>query len=425
MTVAPPTEPEVDGDQPLDEPEPARVELPRSGGGERRRRREDRRQRRRRTLTMAGTVVAAVAIVAGVLTYGWNTLRELDRNAGPATPAGLDPGTAGGPLARTLLVHEGGSGDLVSVTVLATGQDEGDVLFLPPGAMVEVPSFGLDALRDAYDLGGVPLLESSVENLLGAELDEVVVVDAADLEGVVGSVGSVVVDVPASVERVRTSGRVEVLFAEGPVEVEPGEVGALLAEPGLGTDVERLVRHQRFWQSLLLAASVQGSEDAGQLTEDGARLWRSVRSLASGEVDYHVLPVEALGTSEFADGELYRVRFDGLADLLARIAPDVPAGRGVERIEVQVLNGTGEPGVSQRVQPTLVPAGASVVLTGNAANFDYATTQVVYYDEGDLDAARTVQEALGVGEVVRSLSELGVVDVTVVVGADFDQAGES
>jgi hypothetical protein len=71
------------------------------------------------------------------------------------------------------------------------------------------------------------------------------------------------------------------------------------------------------------------------------------------------------------------------------------------------------------VQPLLVDIGAQVTLSGNADRFDYATTQVVYYDDDDLDAARAVAEAIGVGEVVKSLNELAVVDVTVVVGADF------
>jgi hypothetical protein len=60
-----------------------------------------------------------------------------------------------------------------------------------------------------------------------------------------------------------------------------------------------------------------------------------------------------------------------------------------------------------------------VTLSGNADRFDYATTQIVYYDDGHLDDAKAIQKALGVGELVKSLTGLDVVDVTVVVGADF------
>lgn len=417
MTVAPPTDHEVADEQRIEAPGTDHLPLPRVGKGERRTRREVRQRQRRRTLTMCSAVLVAVTVVAAVLAYGWSTLRDLDRNAGSVD---ADDGlvASGGPRSRTLLIHEGRSGDLVSLTVLAAGEAGGDVVFLPPGSMVEVPSFGLDALRDAYQLGGASLLEGSVENLFGAAFDEVAVIDDDDLGALVAAAGSLIVDVPAPVERVSGSGRVEVLFPEGPVEVSPAEVDRLLAEPGQGTDLDRMVRHQRFWQSWLAAAAAYGFEADGALA-------RTVRALAEGAVDYHVLPVEALGTSDESEGELYRVRFDRMADLVARVAPDAPSGQGVERIEVQVLNGTGAPGVSRRVQPALVPAGASVVLAGNADNFDYATTQIVYYAEEDLAAAQAVREALGLGEVVRSLSGLDVVDVTVVVGTDFDEGGNS
>jgi hypothetical protein len=49
-------------------------------------------------------------------------------------------------------------------------------------------------------------------------------------------------------------------------------------------------------------------------------------------------------------------------------------------------------------------------------------SQVVHYRDEDLDDARSVQRALGVGEVVRSLVPLDVVDITVVVGADLAAA---
>jgi hypothetical protein len=95
------------------------------------------------------------------------------------------------------------------------------------------------------------------------------------------------------------------------------------------------------------------------------------------------------------------------------------AGRGAERIRVQVLNGTGTPGLAQQVQPVLAPVGAVVALSGNADRFDYETSQIVFYRDDDLDAARAVRRALGVGEVVRSLVVLDVVDLTVVIGGDF------
>jgi hypothetical protein len=86
---------------------------------------------------------------------------------------------------------------------------------------------------------------------------------------------------------------------------------------------------------------------------------------------------------------------------------------------VQVLNGTGEPGLARDVTVALVPAGAEVVVVDNADRFDYSVTQVVYYDRDEQARAQAVRDALGTGEIVLSRNRLDVVDVTVVVGRDF------
>ena len=60
-----------------------------------------------------------------------------------------------------------------------------------------------------------------------------------------------------------------------------------------------------------------------------------------------------------------------------------------------------------------------VTLTGNAASFDFAQTQIVFYDRNEQPVAERVQKLLGVGRLVLSRVPIDVVDVTVVVGKDF------
>jgi hypothetical protein len=48
---------------------------------------------------------------------------------------------------------------------------------------------------------------------------------------------------------------------------------------------------------------------------------------------------------------------------------------------------------------------------------------VVFYDRKDQAMAERVRDALGVGRVVLSRVPLGIVDVTVVVGRDFEPPG--
>ena len=415
---------------------PDRAELPETASGDRRERR-NRRRTKRRHARRVGAVVLVLALAGGAVAYfvvreppasGTSELlpvaiEEPKVDVGTSSPTtSVPPPTpaAEGESPRALLVQQAADGSVSGLAVLAVDASGrgGHVVFLPAGSLVEVPSFGIDSLRDAFTLGGFPLVQSSVENLLGVSFDAVSLVGSKQLAGALAPVGVLTVDVPAPVEAVSPEGRVSVLWPAGRVAVSPDEAAPLLEAPGQGSDLDRLVRHQRFWEAWLAAVTRVG--DGGLPPESAmGELGELIGALAAGNVTYEVLPVESVATGTAEDGDLWSVRTDELAALIRRVAPE--ASPPEARIRVQVLNGTGEPGVAQIVQPLLVPAGASVSLTGNADRFDYPTTQVVFYDDADRASAEAIRAALGVGEVVKSLTPLSVVDVTVVVGADLLQ----
>src|SRR5207237_9417907 len=113
---------------------------------------------------------------------------------------------------------------------------------------------------------------------------------------------------------------------------------------------------------------------------------------------------------------VYRVRQGDLDQFMGQLLPGVSPSR----IRVQVLNGTGAIGASPRVAERLVPVGGRVVLSGNADSFAYAQTQIVFYDRSHQQAAERLRQSLGTGRLVLSRQPLDVVDVTVVVGKDFN-----
>lgn len=396
--------------------------MPDVGTGERRARRTQRRHLgRRRAIGYAAIVGGLVAALVGLVAFGYDNLRSVGDEPAPLEATGTsvvadEPGAPAPP--RALLVQEGAEGAVVSVTVLVVGPTGagGNLVFAPVGSMVEIPSFGLNPLREAFALGGLPLLQQSAENLLGIVFDQVALVTAADLEALVEPAGTLAVELTSAVEVVTDAGRVQTVFPAGTVDIAPAVAASLLEVRGSGSDLDRLVRHQAFWQAWL--AAIEGDPAAVPPAEGAGGIGAVVAALAAGEVGYDLLPVEVLATGTGPDDDLYAVQGDELEALVAEVAPGSSAG-AADRIRVQVLNGTGVPGLAQEVQPSLAPAGAVVSLTGNADRFDYEVTQVVFYRDEDLDDARAVQRALGVGEVVRSLVSLDVVDVTVVIGADF------
>jgi hypothetical protein len=92
------------------------------------------------------------------------------------------------------------------------------------------------------------------------------------------------------------------------------------------------------------------------------------------------------------------------------------------RPRVELLNGVGGVGITQRVAGIVVPAGGEVTLTGNVPGFGVNRTRVVYYRPEARAAAARLAKALRVGEVVPAADAIDVVDVTIIVGRDFERS---
>jgi hypothetical protein len=372
------------------------VPLPETGDGSRRRRRRGRqRSGARRALTRIAALVLLVAVVGAV---GWVVVDALgdDGGDGGSSPSTV-PSDSDGPeiAAPSLVVLRDETTTVYGVTVFVPATST--IVHIAPGTLLEVPTLGLVPLRDATD----ELLAQALENVLGVHFGGMEVLSPEELVAAVRDAGTLTVQVDDPVEDLTDTGRVTVVVPSGTQALDPEVVPTFLEVVGDGTSLQRLVRHQEFWSSYL---------------ETGSDAIAAVASLGRGDVLQRVLPVEAVAGIE-GDDELYRIVESDLTELIERVFPDA-AAQG-PRVRVQILNGVGLPGIAERVQPLLVDAGGRMTLSGNADRFDYQVTQVVYYDDEDLAAARAIQEALGVGEVVKSLTGLDVVDVTVVIGADF------
>jgi hypothetical protein len=392
------------GGRALDDITAVPLPVTRRTGRAHRRRQRKRRQRRRMTLRGSGVLLVVMAVVL------------VARMGGPARDDAADgaggPGAPAGPPAL-LLVQRDDANRAVSLFLLAPapGGKGGTLLLLPPGTMAEAASLGLQPLSTVLELGGAGALSTTVQNLMGAPLADVHVIDGNGFAQLVAPAAPLTVDIPERVERVGEDKSVQVVFEPGDTRIDVAEVPTVLTEKGRATDLSRLARHQSFWDAWLAAVKA----DDAKLPAEPPALRTAVAALAAGEVRTRVLPVTSLSTG--GEIELYQVQRAELARLAAGMFPGAPKAGG-ERPRIQVLNGTGEPGLGRRVVEKL-GAPFDVRLTGNASRFDYAETHVVFYDRKQQPAAERVRDALGVGKLVLSRNPLDVVDVTIIVGKDF------
>jgi len=90
-----------------------------------------------------------------------------------------------------------------------------------------------------------------------------------------------------------------------------------------------------------------------------------------------------------------------------------------DRIRVEVLNGGGVAGVAGRARDLLREAGFDVVYFGNASSFGTEVSLIL--DRGQDEAvAAAVGAALGISGVVQEQDASRLVDVTVLLGTDWD-----
>ncbi len=92
-------------------------------------------------------------------------------------------------------------------------------------------------------------------------------------------------------------------------------------------------------------------------------------------------------------------------------------------IQVEVLNGCGEQGIGQRAMRFLRERGFDVVNIDNADHFEYRETVVLDRrgTDGPSEAARAVGNALGTQYVLLQRNDDRLVDVSVVIGKDYDE----
>jgi polyisoprenyl-teichoic acid--peptidoglycan teichoic acid transferase len=313
-------------------------------------------------------------------------------------------------------------------------REKGALVYVPAHTAAEIPGRGLHGVGDALATGGVPLLLSSTENLMGIDIDRYVELSDSDARVLFNAIGPLTVDVPDEVRVPVGRNQARLLFTRGLQRLAPHFLVRLLYIVGLeGDDAELGVRHLAFWDALFetfvedpegLGRAVRGAGEAlgesdGEPSQH-AELFTALAALDDEDRALATLPVQQITPP--GGEELYQSDADEIATFVAQIVG--PESVAADEIEVQILNGNGVPGIGQEVAERLITHGFRVLLTSNAQRLDYKKTLIVTYDsspQGQAMAERA-RDLLGVGEVQVSAQRQDIVDLTIVVGRDFLRA---
>jgi hypothetical protein len=373
------------------------------------RRRERRRDRTAQAAVLGLAVLAAfVAGIAGNPRPG----RAEARSSSPdvAAPAS----TPAAPPHSMLFGHVGRDRrlDLLVAFGWERGARRGTALLVPPALVAEVPALGAQALADVPTLAAAKDVEVVVENELGVDFDRALFVDDAKLAASLAPAGPLAVDFPR---------RARIEDAEG---VAAFHAGRRTVAPEYARRFLVARTGDQLAQLDVVGAVLEGwlaaiaDPTAAAATRQADRRLAPLTRAREAQLRVRTLPVEQTST---AGGERFRLRVAAARDVVERAFQWAVVGPGT-RPRVEVLNGAGGPRAILAAAARIVPAGGHVVLTGNVPGFAVPATRVVYYRPVSAVAARRVAKALGAAKVVAATDANDVVDLTVIVGEDFQQS---
>jgi len=313
-----------------------------------------------------------------------------------------------------LLVLGGGVGDAGFALFVQPPLGDPELIMIPQTLLMQVPGFGEFSIAEALQFGGPDLAGLALSNEMGIRIDDLAPLPAGGLSAM-GE--GIVIDVPVElfVEEDDGSRR---LIAAGPQRLSADLVEVLLVEMGTGDQFDWLRRQEAVWVGVLEAVAadpgvalrlVAGSADP----EAAAALLVSV----AGQALIGAPPVDRVAMGASLDALVLATDRIGeyITDRLAHLV--LSEGR---RPRVEIMNGNGMAGSGIAVADVLVAEGFYVFRSGNADRFDYETSQIIAQGEDAVEAALAAGEALGVTEILlESRAPSGVVDVSIIVGADL------
>ncbi|HVL89591.1 MAG TPA: LCP family protein [Actinomycetota bacterium] len=391
-----------------------------------------RRNRRRRRRSRAVALLMVMVLAAGA---AWAVATWLDRGRGGS---GVLAGDKDGQTAILFMIRQADDptrrSDMLVVFALDAAGTNPITLFMPTNALTEIPGHGLDLAGRGFQFGGMRLQSLVVDNVLGIVLDR----DAAMTDAVLGKLVDAAGGLDITVEDTLIEPGGGVAFSPGLQKMNGEAVRGYLRYQGDGeTELSRIARAQHVWEAMFaawgrlgvgaLAEKFReiGSEwnegiETGLTPLDLAEFFSAFTAGSPADRIYTALPVEPVsaGGSEQA----LRIDEDQVGNLVSQyFAASIPKNPYLGT-RIEVLNGNGIPQIGEEVALKLIPKGYRIVLNKNARSFDFETTKIVVYsrDERSLGAARKIQELLGVGEIEIGTRAQTVVDVTIVVGHDFE-----
>jgi LCP family protein required for cell wall assembly len=333
------------------------------------------------------------------------------------------------------------------------------MLSIPRDLWVEIPGFDYSKINTAYRMGevynvpgrGPGLAISTVENLLGMEIDYYAIVDFHAFEDFIDELGGVTVNVPEKIV-------VDPLGKQNTETLKPGEhlmpgylaLAYARSRNSSGSDFDRAKRQQQvvmairdqILQAEMLPTLIKNSPAIYQSLSAGissnltlmqlVRMAWVAQQIPEENIRQGVIGVDQVDFAFSYDGQdILRPLPDQILQLRDQIfnpggpiVPLAPQGDTQAMVDeeyalVMVLNGTFTPGLASQTADYLRSLGLSVAEPGNADEYYEQTTLIDY--TGNPHTVAKIVEIMGIAaeNVYHRFDVSGSADIVLVAGQDW------
>lgn len=320
------------------------------------------------------------------------------------------------------------------------------LLSIPRDTRVQITGHGWQKINHAYAYGGVDLLQNTLVNYLGVPIQYYAIVNFKSFPQLVDLIGGITVNVPKRLHYTDKAGNLYIDIPAGEQHMNgKTALGFVRFRHDALGDIGRVERQQIFLKSVfekikepsIIPKIPELIRQSMKLVETNMTISQSIQ-LASYLKDqdpsrtiFTTLP----GKAAYISGVSYWLgELSSISEILSEkpiepISPppmDKPAFTsqdtellGTISVPVDVLNGSGSPGVGKEAATRLQMIGIDVANIGNAKHFDYKYTNILF-PPGD----ETEQSAKALGKIAMIPASLICPDnkashVTIIFGLDY------
>ena len=303
------------------------------------------------------------------------------------------------------------------------------VLFVPRDTKVEIPGRLNRKVNAAYALGGMSLMEKTLESFLGIDIDYYLRIDFEAFSRMIDIIGGVEIEVKDQMYYVDQAGDLYIDLLPG-VQVLDGEQAldyVRYREPIYG-DIGRIQRQQKFIKALMqrvlqpniitkipyLYKEYRQTVRSNIPLVDVAPFIQLFRRMELAKMKTTMIP----GEPEYINQISFWVPDLNRLELLVNNLIHSKEYLENNQYRLTVLNGSGVRGVATELALDLQQFGFDIERVANVNHFDYETTIIEYFVEQDKEAVLRIQQLIGGKVEYREADSKGI---TIIIGHDYSQ----